>query len=411
MSDQQELQRLQEEIRQLRAQLADVERRVEALAGSGATVPVAPPVLAQTAQPELRPPEESAVAARVERGGSEAPVEEPRLASAATVMPPVIAAAGTAAATPVASKESFEVRLGTYWLPRIGIAVLLTGMVFLVTWSYQYLGRGGKVGLSYLCCALLGALGLWLEKKTPAFGRVLLAGALALTYFITYALHFVPAFRVIDSVPVALTLLVLVVAAIVIVANRKQSALIAGMALFFGYYTSLVSGVDTFTLAANAVLAAAALFFLARNRWVPLSFGAVLATYLAYMLWVWKINHGRELASLLFDSGYLGAEQFRLRGAFLALYWLLFTAGGLMVNREALPSAECKGLLTLNNGFFLVLFALLMRHAYPDVAWAFYFPFAGALFVTSAIAYQRFAPDRSLLDVLFAQAEIGRAHV
>ncbi len=103
------------------------------------------------------------------------------------------------------------------------------------------------------------------------------------------------------------------------------------------------------------------------------------------------------------DAGYLSAEQFRLRGAFLGLYWLLFTGGGLLVNRDALPVAERKGLLTLNNAFFFVLFTLLMRHAYPDQYWAFFFPFAGVLFVTSAIAYSRFAPERSVMDVLFLQ--------
>jgi len=375
MGDPQELQLLQEEVRELRARLGAVEQRIEALKNPPAVPPVivvAPVAMPATAPVAVRPPEPA--------------------------VPPVIAP------PPPIPRESFEVRLGTYWLPRIGIAVLLTGMVFLVTWSYQYLGRGGKVALSYLCCALLGGLGVWLERKTPAFGRVLLAGALALTYFVTYALHFVPAFHVVESATVALSLLVVVVAGIVIVADRKQSALIAGMALFFGYYTSLVSGVDTFTLAANALLAAAAWFLLARNRWVPLSFLAALATYLVYAIWAWKVSDWRALERLLFDTGYLSDAQFRLRAGFLGLYWVMFAAGGLVVSREALPLTERKGLVTLNNAFFFVLFALLMQHAYPGQLWAFYFLFAGVLFVMSALSYRRFAPDRGLLDVLFWQA-------
>lgn len=293
--------------------------------------------------------------------------------------------------------------MGTYWLPRIGMAVLLTGMVFLVTWSYQYLGRGGKVALSYLCCAALGGLGVWLEKKMPQFGRILQAGGLALTYFVTYAMHFSEALRVIENTALALSLLAVVVAGIVIVADRRKSALLAGMALFFGYYTSVISGVATFTLASNAVLAAAALWFLARNRWVPISYGAVLATYLTYMIWVWQLNRWGDLDHLVWDAGYLSGEAFRLRAMFLSIYWLLFTAGGFLVNRDALTTPERNGLLTLNNLFFFLLFSLLMHHAHPGAQWQFHFSFGGALLLLAALAYQRFQPERSIMDVLFLQ--------
>jgi len=320
-----------------------------------------------------------------------APVVEP------PQIPPMVVAA------PVEPKESFEVRLGTFWLPRIGMALLLTGMVFLVTWSYHYMGAAGKVGLSYLCCALLGGLGWWLEKRAAMLARVLQAGALALTYFVTYAMHYVEAFRVIESPDVALTLLMVVVAGIVWIADRRQSAALAGMALFFGYYTSVMSGVATFTLAANAVLAVAALVFLARNRWVPITYGAVFATYLVYALWAWKFSNWRELEGLVFDKGYLSPEEFRLRAGFLSLYWGLFTLGGLFTARDTLRPAERTGLVTLNNAFLFVLFSMLMHHAHPGVQWLFQFCFAGAVLVTSAVAYQRYQPDRGLMDALFLQ--------
>ena len=300
-------------------------------------------------------------------------------------------------------RESFEVRLGTYWLPRIGMAVLLTGIVFLVTWSYHYLSLGHKVAMGYLWCLVLGGLGLWLEKKMPQFARVLQAGSMALAYFVTYAAHFVDAFRVIQSPGLALTLLTLVVVVIVGVAQQRQSAGLAGMALFFGYYTSVISGVTTFTLASNAVLVVAALFFLARNRWVHISYGAVLATYLTYTIWVWKLNRFGDLERLVFNSAYLGESDFCLRAAFLSLYWLLFTIGAMIVRREVLAPAERNGLFALNNAYFFFLFTLLMYHAHPQVQWAFQFYFGGALLITSAIAWRRFQPERLLMDTLFVQ--------
>jgi hypothetical protein len=396
MSDQQELQQLREEVRQLQQRLDDVRRKLEQISQRSAppiaheTPPApavpepsvaipAPPVMTATQPPDVASP----VVGRVPpRGGTEPPAE------------------GTGLAVP---RESFEVRLGTYWLPRIGVALLLTGMVFFAAYITPRLGVPQKVAVGYLACIVLGVLGMWLEKRTPQFARVLQAGSLALAYFVTYAAHFVDAFRVIQSPTLAITMLSAVVLLIVGVAQERQSPTLGGMALFFGYYTSVASGVTSFTLASNAVLALAALFFLARNRWVTISYGAVLATYLTYMIWVWKLNRWGELDRLVFDSGYLSAEDFRLRAGFLALYWLLFMIGGLMVNRDAMAVVERNGLVTLNNAFFFVLFSLLMHHTCPKSQWQFQFPFAGALLIASSIAYRRFKPERSLLDTLFLQ--------
>lgn len=377
MSDEQsELQRLRQEVHELQGRLAKIGYRLDQMEGKA----------------RAEPP-------RTDRPSSILPPVIPKPPS----VPPRLPAAETAATTPAAPKESFEVRFGTYWLPRIGMALLLTGMVFFAAYWFPRLTVAHKVALCYAGgCALYG-LGLWLEQKMPQFARVLMAGALALTYFVTYAAHFVDAFRVIHSPRVALTLLSLVVLAIVAIAQNRQSAALGGMALFFGYYTSVASGVATFTLASNAVLALAAIYFLARNRWVTISYGAVLATYLTYMLWVWQLSRWGDVDHLIFDSGYLTGADFRLRAAFLSLYWLVFAAGGLLVRHETLAVAERNGLVTLNNAFFFVLFTLLMHHTYPGMQWRFQFLFAGALLISSSVAYQRFKPERNVMDTLFVQ--------
>jgi hypothetical protein len=375
MSDQQELQRLREEIQELRQKLDEVGRKLEQLSPAATT-----PVLPEIAPPPLVTATDVSISA------------PPVLPKEPPPLPPV-----------ESPKESFEVRLGTYWLPRIGIAVLLTGMVFFAAYITPRLGIPQKVALGYLACTVLGVVGMALERKMPQFARVLLAGSLALAYFVTYAAHFVAGFRVIHSPTLAITMLSGVVLFIVAIAQERQSPTLGGMALFFGYYTSVASGVASFTLASNAVLALAALFFLARNRWVTISYGAVLATYLTYMIWVWKLNRWGELDRLVFDSGYLGAQDFHLRAGFLALYWLLFMMGSLIVNRDAMAVAERNGLVTLNNAFFFLLFSLLMLHTYPKAQWQFQFSFAAALLLASAVAYRRYKPNRSLLETLLVQ--------
>lgn len=399
MSQEQEIRQLQFEVQQLRQRLEAVQRRLDGLlaAAPPATVGVAsPPLLTQP--PVIPPPIPQ-------------PPAPPSPATAAAVppvaAPPVLPASGVPPAQPPASlpvaAESLEVRLGTYWLPRLGMALLLLGMVFLVTWGYRYMAPAGKVVLSYACCAALAGLGWWLERRMVALARVLQAGALGLTYFVTYAAHYVDSFRVVHQPAVALAMLAVVVAGIVVLADRRQSPTLAGLALFFGYLTTVSSGVATFTLAANALLVVAALVFLARNRWVPLALGAVLATYVAYALWVWKVSDWRELGRLIFEAGYLDESTFRLRAAFLILYGVLFSAAALVLRREAMSAAERVGLVTLNHALFFVLFSLLLHHAHPGRQWMFQLLFGGTLLLLSAAAYQRERPERSLMDALLLQ--------
>jgi hypothetical protein len=391
MSDEQsELQRLRDEVSQLEQRLGEINRRLRALEHEAESARRARAV---SASPPAEPARLAPPLHTVRR--------DARLTIAAPPMPsPVVGQPPRLPPSLHRPKESLELRLGTFWLPRIGMAVLLTGMVFFVTWSYRYMGPWGKVLLSYLCCAVLGGFGIWFEKKMPQLARILQGGALALTYFVTYAAHYVGTFRVIESASMALALLVIVVAGIVFVADRRKSPTLAGMALFFGYYTSVISGVATFTLASNALLAAAALVFLARNRWVTISYGAVFATYAAYAIWVWRVSGfwEWELRDFIYRGAYLAPEQFQLRAAFLSLYWLLFTAGGLLLRTDSLPTPERNGLFTLNNALFFVLFSLLMHHGYPDAQWQFQFCFGAALLVVSA-----FTRDRSTLETLFVQ--------
>ncbi|HZI11063.1 MAG TPA: DUF2339 domain-containing protein, partial [Myxococcus sp.] len=137
-------------------------------------------------------------------------------------------------------KRDLEAHLGTYWLSRVGIVALIIGFAFLIIYHFGELGVLVRVGLGYLLSAGLAALGLWLSRRHELFGRIVFGGGLALSYFVTYALHFVPAVRVIPSEPLALVLLALNVVGIVVVAQRMHSETVAGIALFLGLHTGML---------------------------------------------------------------------------------------------------------------------------------------------------------------------------
>ena len=247
---------------------------------------------------------------------------------------------GPAVATAAPSaKRDLEAHLGTYWLSRAGIVALIIGIAYLITHYFGELGMLARVAAGYLLSAGLGAFGLWLSKRHQLFGRIVFGGGLALAYFVTYALHFIPSVRVIESQALALVLLAAVVVAIVVIAQRMHSETVAGIALFLGLHTGMMSDITTFTLLSTTMLAAGALYFLVRNRWVVVPLSSLVAVYSTHIVW-----------ALRNDSVAPGAperERLVLSLCFLGLYFMLFTVALLARPRE-LSTPACLAFALLN---------------------------------------------------------------
>ena len=253
-----------------------------------------------------------------------------------TLAPPPPAVAPLAAPP---ERRDLEAHLGTYWLSRLGIVALIIGIAYLITYHFGELGVLARVGAGYLLSAGLGAFGLWLARRNPLFGRIVFGGGLALAYFVTYALHFIPAVRVIDSEVLALVLLAGFVVAIVTIAHRMQSETVAGIALFLGLHTGMLSDITAFTLLSTTMLAAGALFFLVRNRWVIVPLSSLVAVYSTHVVWAVRTGH--------MAPGAPEDDRLLLSLGFLALYFLLFSVA-LLVRPRDLPVRASLAFTLLN---------------------------------------------------------------
>ena len=238
-----------------------------------------------------------------------------------------------AASSPQAKAPSFEMRLGTFWLVRIGIVMLLTGLVFFGNYAYQnYIGKlgpAGKVLLLYLASGSLLGVGAWLQRKQELlknYAQVLLAGGLAAVYFTTYAAHHVTGLEVIKSPLLDGALLLGWAGFIIRLADRKKSEVMALFAVLLAYYSSVITHVGLFTLYSNLVLTLAAVFFLVRNRWAALSFASLVATYVSYGFWrFYQDGHWQWAAP---------GEGLWAGNYFLMGYWTLFTAAAFLSRHE-----------------------------------------------------------------------------
>lgn len=281
-----------------------------------------------------------------------------------------------ASSAPPPPKESWEIKLGTYWLPRVGIVMVLTALVFLVYYVHSRLSVPVKVAGLYTLCAVGLGLGLRFEKKYEVLGRVLVAGGLAGTYFVTYALHYARPLRLIENAFACGVLLFFIVAGIVALAQWKKRPWLAGLAFLLGYYTSAISDVTTFTLVSNCLLAGGALYLMLVSGWTPLTGLSLLGTYFTYALWL--VRHGD------------GADM-RLQMLFVLLYWGLFTLAVFCARVEIVTAVLRNVFATVNNLLgFVFLTQAMMAHHRTDPHWKLSVAFGATLLGLAWVARRQF---------------------
>jgi uncharacterized membrane protein len=90
-----------------------------------------------------------------------------------------------------AEKSSWEQYVGEQLLSKIGIVILVIGVGIGAKYAIdrQLLSPVMRIGGGYLVAALLGFFAYRFREKYTAFSAILVSGAMAVTYFITYAAH------------------------------------------------------------------------------------------------------------------------------------------------------------------------------------------------------------------------------
>ena len=287
---------------------------------------------------------------------------------------------------------AIEARLGSYWLSRIGIVSLISGAALLIITYFGELGALLRVALGYALAAAVAWTGLRLARRHGPFGRVVFGGGLAIGYFVTYALHFVPALQVVESEAAGVALVAAAIAGIVVVAHRMRSETVAGIALFLGLHTGMLSDVTALTLACTTLLAAGAAFFLAANRWVVVPLSTVIAVYSTH-------------ATLVLDAGATPVSP-SLSLAFLGVDFALFAGAALFPS--GVRARPLVALALLDWLGVLVLGAHALRASDPAALFAFLCVLAAAHALLAGIARARRAPGE-LVAALTALALVTLA--
>ena len=324
--------------------------------GSPATLAATPPVKEEAPRPVAAPPPPKAATV--------APLVPP------PAMPPPAAARMTSSvAAPLPRKQpgaiGLEEKLGTIWLGRVAIVLVVFGIAFGLAWEVRALGPAGKIALGYAVSVVLLGLGVFFERRERyrLLSSAAIGGGWALAFFTTYAMHHVPAAQVLASQVIDLVLMLLVAAGMVAHTLRYRSQVVTGLAFLLAFSTVTISHVSVYSLAAGAVLALALVIIVQRMRWYELEVLGILAGYLNHYYWLRPIVEPMGDARRVFP-------EFLPSAALLIFYWAVFRASYILRRVEKKSEENVSTAAALLNSFGLLA---LMKYQSVRPELAFWF--------------------------------------
>ena len=178
---------------------------------------------------------------------------------------------------PPETEDNLEAQLGAWWATRIGGMLAVIALIFLGVYVSQFASPLVRFLQLAAVSAIITGLGLFLERRTPQFGRVVTAAGLATGFFTCFAAHSVPAMRIVESQTLGALLQLAGAVGIFAVAAWKDSRNIAVLAVVFaglGQGFLLYEQGGAVALPALWSLSLLAAGLLAVKRWIAPAFCA-----------------------------------------------------------------------------------------------------------------------------------------
>ncbi len=191
------------------------------------------------------------------------------------------------------SPSTEPVGTGETWLSRIGITLLLLGVVFLVKYSIDqgWINPTARLAAGFVVGVVLIQIGLRNRESREAFSQVLQGGGIAVFYIVGFA-----AYQMYELVPhsVAFVYMVGVTITGVVLSLRQELLSLSMVALLGGLGTPFLirsgsmnlSGLTAYT----CLLLAGTLWVFYQRGWKPLFFTSFLGGWLVHYLSVKGLN-------------------------------------------------------------------------------------------------------------------------
>jgi len=251
------------------------------------------------------------------------------------------------------TSEGFEQVFGKYWLNRIGVVLFVMGIGLFISYTFQYLNAFAKVAIGYAFSAAFFIWGRALEKnkKYQKIAWGILGGAWGLLYLSTYAMHYIPATKVISSSMLEVLLLAGVSIAAVYYNLKYKSWVVTAMTFILAFIPAGLGGMDYSSVVYFSLLVGSVAYLAYRMNWHAFLILGIIGSYFTHFCWVDP--------KLFFKTSYFGGNldlriyQFQIMFGILAISWAIYSAVFFLMKKKT--EDERKLLVTgqlINAGLF-----------------------------------------------------------
>lgn len=286
-------------------------------------------------------------------------------------------------------KTDLEKFIGENLINKIGIAITVVGVAIGAKYAidHELISPLTRIILGYLVGMGLLGFAIKLKKEYENFSAVLLSGAMAIMYFITYS-----AYSFYDLIPqiLAFVLMVIFTAFTVVAAIIYNRQVIAHIGLVGAYAVPFLLSDDSgkveilFSYMAMINIGILAIAF--KKYWKPIYYSSFGLTWLIYLLW-----HAKE---------YQTNEHFGLALTFLSIFFVTFYLTFLaykLLQKEKFDIDDIILLLANSFIFYGLGYVILNSHDTGEQLLGL-LTLCNAVvhFVVSAVIYRRKLADRNL---------------
>ncbi|GBD92025.1 hypothetical protein BMS3Abin04_02758 [bacterium BMS3Abin04] len=184
--------------------------------------------------------------------------------------------------------ESMELRLGKFWLAKIGIVVLLIGILFLITLSFQGVPQIVPVLIGYSISGFLLILikldKQWLENLND----FLIGSFFILVFFSTLRLAYFSGNPLVSNRTLETVLLASAGFVFVFISLKKESQKLLGIAFIFGFISALLGSEVYIALALITFFTSLIAFLAVKLNSKGLVIFGIFLTYISYIIWFIK---------------------------------------------------------------------------------------------------------------------------
>lgn len=288
-------------------------------------------------------------------------------------------------------RESFEVRFGGNWLAKIGVALIVVGVVFFLRWSFEngLIGPTGRVFLSALTGIGLVIFGVQYLERFEKYALTAMGGGVATLYFTVFFAH--NFYELIEAVP-AFGMFVLLTVFTVFLSVFKDRQVMAWIGLLGGFLSPFL--VDTpepnlVQLYSYVLMLDVGILVIAsRKDWAGLNIGALVLSF------------------LLVGGTFVGADMMT-GGVFLSVFFLLFLSLSVihyLVQRKPSSPVSLSIALFAPLAYFGEFLAFLDYHHLDGYNGIFALILAILYVGVGAAVYLQIRDDRAIVETFFGMA-------